>query len=150
VELAAGAPPQRHLQLPEAPGPPRSQADPPAAGSIDSPVQGGLPDGVAAGCSTPTPGQAAPVGYASGIACAVYVGIANGSFLVSCAPKHVEGLFAIAKGSTGNAFEVTAKATSALECRMLCRFTTCGAAHRLQDRSLYKPTGSKEREQQAG
>lgn len=73
--------PQRQPQLPEAPGPPRNE---PSAmtGSLD-PMQSGLPDGVAASCSTPAPGHAAPVGYAAGIACAVYVGIANGSFLVS-------------------------------------------------------------------
>ena len=77
--------PQR--QLPEAPGPPRSE--PPAMHGSPDPVHSGLPGGLAASCSAPAPGQAAPIGYAAGIACAVYVGIANGSFLVSS--RLVEG-----------------------------------------------------------
>jgi hypothetical protein len=87
VELAAGAVPQRHPQLPESPGPRRNHIEPPGVSGRGGPVQGGLPDGVAASCSTPAPGQVAPVGYAAGMACAAYVGIANGSFLVSGGSK---------------------------------------------------------------
>jgi hypothetical protein len=80
VELAAGAPAGRQAQLPYAPGPP--QGGTPAVDGGTTPLQSGVPGGIAASCAAPAAGQAAPVSYAIGIACAVYVGIANGSFLV--------------------------------------------------------------------
>lgn len=57
----------------------------------EGPPHSGLPDGVAASDSAPAPGQTAPVGYAVGIACAAYVGVANGSFLVGGMPVESGG-----------------------------------------------------------
>jgi hypothetical protein len=53
-----------------------------AAEGAVSPLRSGMHDGSAASCDMAAAGQPAPVSYAAGIACAMYVGIANGSFLV--------------------------------------------------------------------
>lgn len=70
VELAAGGPAARHPLPPEAPGLPDESRSP-----------GGVPESAAGGLAATVRPFAASHG--AGIACAVYVGIANGSFLVS-------------------------------------------------------------------